>query len=213
MKRLTLATTSAIAMLAAGTAMAVTDVDALDLNNDDFASLEEVKFAYPDFDVAFWDEMDLNGDNRLDAQEVVATEAQNILARYDMIPLEQRTAKVVLDADGDGFISIEDMRRGYPTFSDLDFEAIDLNDDNRVSYEEIYMTEAQSIIGRYEVGTVLDIAAIDTDGDDFADFDEMVVAFPGLDATGFEEIDSNDDNRISAVELYAPEAQVIVSRY
>ena len=211
MKRLTL--TTAIAALAAGAAVAATDVDAVDLNGDKFVSMEEMKWVFPDFDVAFWGDIDTNGDNRVSSEEILTTEAQDILARFDMVPLEQVTAKVVLDDDADGFISYEDMQRGYPTFTELDFEAIDLNDDNRIAYAEIYATEAQDIIARYEAATVADISDVDKNGDAFADFDEMVIAYPGLILEEFEEIDLNDDNRISAEELYTTDAQNIVARY
>ena len=211
MKRLMTAT--AAVALTAGAALAATDIDAVDLNGDNFASMEEVKAVFPDFDVTFFDDIDTNNDNRVSPQEILTTEAQNILGRYDMVPLEARGPVIILDNDADGFISLEDMRRGYPTFTDLDFETIDLNDDNRIAYVEIYETEAQDIIARYTTDTVKDIAEIDVNGDDFADFNEMIAAYPGLPMVEFEEIDGNDDNRISSEELYAPEAQTIVSRY
>lgn len=211
MKRLTL--TTAVAALAAGAAVAATDIEAVDLTGDRFATMEELSYVFPGFDVEFFDDIDTNDDNRVSQDEILTQEAQEILARYDMIPLEQVTNKVILDDDGDGFISYEDMQRGYPEFTALDFESIDTNDDNRLSYGEVYALDAQNTIAKYEVGTIADISEIDTNGDAFADFDELVVVYPGLPMESFEQMDVNDDNRISADELYSEEAQEIVSRY
>lgn len=212
MKRL-MTTTTALVTLTAGAAIAATDISAVDLDGNGFASIEEIRAIYPDLSVSFFRDMDTNGDNRVSSEEILTTEAQNILGRLETSPMDRPGPVVVLDADSDGFISIEDMRRGYPEFTELDFDTIDENDDNRVTYEEIYATEAQDVVARYQTGTVMDIAEIDADGDEFADFDEMVTAFPGLDRESFDNIDLNGDNRISANELYEPDAQIIVSRY
>jgi EF hand len=211
MNRLMIAT--AISALTAGAALAATEIEAVDMTGDGFATLEEVKMAFPEFDATFFMDIDTNGDNRVSAQEILETDAQDILARYEMVPLEMRTDKIVLDDDGDGFISIEDMRRGYPEFTELDFDSMDLNNDNRVSIQEIFETDAQDIIARYEGGTIKTLAEIDVNGDSFADFNELVVAYPGLSAESFEQIDLNGDNRVSSQELYEGEAQQIVSRY
>lgn len=212
MKRLMTATT-AIAALTAGAAFAATDINDLDMTGNGFASMEEVMMAYPTLPATEFEQIDANDDNRLSPEEVLATEAQDIFARYDMVPMDDRGPYIVLDNDGDGFIQYSDMLRAYPGFTAVDFESIDLNDDNRLEYAEYYETEAQDTIARYTAtDTVRDIAEIDTNNDDFADADEMMAAFPGLTAESFEEIDLNDDNRISFDELYAPEAQEIVSR-
>lgn len=210
MKRMMLAT--AVTALTAGSALAATDIDQVDLTGDDFVSMEELKVVFPDFDVEFFDNIDTNDDNRISREEILATEAQDILARYDMVPVEARVEPIVLDDDGDGFISIDDMRRGYPSFTALDFEEIDTNDDNRVSYNEIYTTEAQDIVARYETAGELTHAMIDTDSDDFVSFEEMAAAFPTADAEDFEMIDLNDDNRVSYDEFYTLESQEVVNR-
>lgn len=209
MKRLMTAT--AISALTATAALASVAIEDVDLNGDRFVSMEEVKTIYPDLSVASFKDMDTNSDNRLSSEEINTAEAQTILDQFT--PMDVSENRIVLDDDGDGFISLEDMRRGYPMFSALDFEDVDANDDNRVSYEEIYAPEAQDLIARYTAMTVTDIAEIDTDGDSFANFDELVATYPGLPQTEFEEIDLNDDNRVSADELYKLEAQDIVSRY
>lgn len=211
MKRL-LASTAAIATVAAGAALAATEIDAVDMDGDNFASLEELKSAFPEFDVVFFDDMDANDDNRISPQEMLATETQDILARYDMVPLEDRVY-VRVDTDMNGYMEYDEITAVFPGLSELDYQEIDGNDDNRVTYAEYYTTEAQDIMARASAGeTVMDIADIDMNGDDFADFNEMVAAYPGLSQLSFEEIDGNDDNRISSSELYATEAQNILAR-
>ena len=211
MKRLMTAT--AIAALTATAATAAAELETLDLNGDNFASAEEVMAWFPDMQFESFNGLDLNDDNRLDFEEIQTSNAQAIFGQFEMRPIEEATAKIVLDADGDGFIMIEDYRRAYPEFTDLSFQEIDANDDNRVSYVEHYALAAQTEIGRYETGSIRDIADIDTNADSFADFNEMTAAFPGLPMESFEEIDANDDNRISSEELYAPEAQQTLGSY
>lgn len=210
MKRMMLAT--AVTALSAGAAIAATDIDAVDLTGDNFVTLEEMKIVFPDFDEEFFDQIDTNSDNRVGPQEILTTEAQDILARYDMIPVEMRSKSIVLDDDGDGFIALDDLHRAWPTFSATDFEAMDLNDDNRLSYKEYYETEAQDIVARYEVTPEITYASIDADKDEFVSFDEMVAVYPTVDAEDFEMIDLNDDNRVSYDEFYDVNSQNVVNR-
>ena len=211
MKRLMTAT--AITALTATAAAAAVELSALDLNGDNFASVEEVKAWFPDMQMESFNDIDVNDDNRLDFEEVQTTEAQSVFGQYEMRPIEEASAKIVLDADGDGFIMLDDYRRAYPQFTNLSFEEIDTNDDNSVSYQEHYELAAQTEIARYESGSIMDIADIDTNGDAFADADEMMAAYPGLPAEAFEDIDANDDNRVSSDELYTREAQELVAPY
>ena len=211
MKRLMTAT--AIAALTASAAAAAVELETLDLNGDSFASVEEVQAWFPEMQFESFNDIDVNDDNRLDFEELQTAEAQAILGQYEMRPIEEATARIVLDDDGDGFIMLDDYRRAYPQFTDLSFDEIDTNDDNRVSYVEHYDLNAQTEIARYETGTIMDIADIDTSGDSFADFSEMTAAYPGLPMEGFEEIDVNDDNRISSEELYTREAQELIGAY
>ena len=211
MKRILTAT--AITALTATAAFAATDIETLDLNGDEFASMEEVKAWFPTLEMESFNDIDLNDDNRLDANEVQEARAQEIFGQYEMRPAEEATAKIVLDEDGDGFIMMEDYQRAYPDFAMTSFENIDLNDDNRVSYEEHYMDEAQTELARYETGMSFNFADIDTDNDDFLSADEMMTAFRGLPAEVFEEVDDNDDNRVSAEEFNMEGAQEAVAPY
>lgn len=211
MKRLLTATTAVFA-LTAGAALAATDIDAVDMDGDGFASVDEVRAAFPEFDVVFFDEIDTNDDNRISPEEILETEAQDVLARYEMVPMENRVY-VRVDADMNGYMEYDEIRAVFPDLSELDYEEIDNNDDNRVTYQEYYTTEAQDIMARASgEASLMDIAEIDANGDDFADFNEMVAVYPGLSQLNFEEIDENDDNRLSSQELYSTEAQDILAR-
>ncbi|NNL35035.1 MAG: hypothetical protein HKP35_04385, partial [Silicimonas sp.] len=78
MKRL-MTTTTAIAALTAGAAFAATDVSAVDMDGDGFATIAEVKAAFPAFEAEFFEQIDANGDNRIGPQEMLETETQDIL--------------------------------------------------------------------------------------------------------------------------------------
>lgn len=211
MKRLLTASTAIVA-LTAGAALAATDIDAIDMDADGFADVSEIKAAFPEFDVVFFADMDTNDDNRIGPQEILTTESQDILARYDMVPLEERVYARV-DADFNGYMEYDEIKAFFPGLSELDYEEIDANGDNRVTYQEYYTTDAQDIMARAAPGgSLVDIAEIDMNGDDFADFEEMVAAYPGLTQLNFEELDENDDNRLSSQELYSTEAQDILAR-
>ena len=207
-----LMTTTAVALFTATAVSAATDIADVDMTADEFVGYEELRLAFPEVSEEDFDAMDLNGDNRICSVELLETDAQNILARYNMVPMEER-AQVVLDAYYDRFVTMEEFTAIFPTFSDIDFDTMDDNNDNRVSYVEVYQTEAQDIIARYYGGTVADIAKIDTNGDNFADFNEMMGFFPEITEVNLQLIDTNNDNRISSQELYDPKAQQIVSRY
>ena len=207
-----LMTTTAVALFTATAASAATDISDVDMTADSFVGFEELRMAFPEVTEENFDAMDLNDDNRVSSEELLETDAQDILARYTMVPMKER-AQVVLDANFDRFVSKEEFTAIFPTFSEIDFNTIDDNNDNRVSYVEVYETEAQDIIARYYGGTVTDIAMIDANGDSFADFDEMVGFYPEITEVNLKLIDTNNDNRISSTELYDPKAQQIVSRY
>lgn len=59
----------------------------------------------------------------------------------------------------------------------------------------------------------VDVDQLDADNDDFVSQEELMAAFPEFDPTFFDEIDTNDDGRLSAEELNTSEAQTILSRY
>lgn len=202
----------------AALAQATVDVDQLDTDNDDFASQEELMAMFPDFDPTFFDEIDMNDDGRLSAEELNTSEAQAILSRYQPTEGSVPTVDVAaLDADGDGFVSEMELMAQYPSFDPTFLDEIDTNDDGRISMDEINTSEAQAILSRYQPQTASeqtwDIATLDADGDGFVSQEELMARFPTFDMTFFDEIDTNDDGRISPDEINTSEAQTILSRY
>jgi hypothetical protein len=120
-----------------------------------------------------------------------------------------------VDQNGDRFATKAELTAIYTTLSSADFRDIDLNSDNRISNTEINTGAAAAILARNIAveGGVRGLTEVDADGSGFASKAELVAAYPGLTAVDFNDIDANDDNRVSALELYGDEAQVIVSRY
>lgn len=120
-----------------------------------------------------------------------------------------------LDIDGDGFASAAEIAQVLGDVSASDFNRIDANDDNRWSVRELNSAGTSEILARYEptMSVVHGISEIDTDGDRFATQAELAAVYDGLNAADFRQIDTNNDNRVNARELYAPMAQAIVTRY
>ncbi len=120
-----------------------------------------------------------------------------------------------LDIDGDGFATKTEILMIFPDFRSSDFRAIDLNDDNRISEQEIQSPGVNQVISRYEssASIVHSISEIDQDGDRFVTMAELAAVYNGLTDGEFGDIDTNDDNRVSANELYAPLAQALVTRH
>ncbi len=120
-----------------------------------------------------------------------------------------------LDINGDGFASLGEVRQIFPGFSSNDFRDIDVNRDRRLSDSELNAAGTSAIIGRYQatMSVVHGLSDIDTNGDRFASKSELKAAYKGLLDSEFIQIDVNNDNRISASELYRPLTQAIVTRY
>ena len=120
-----------------------------------------------------------------------------------------------LDIDGDGFASQAEITQVLGQVSPADFNQIDANDDNRWSVRELNSAGTREVLARYEatMSIVHGISDIDTNGDRFASQSELAAVYEGLNAADFRQIDTNDDNRVNARELYSPMAQAIVTRY
>ena len=115
----------------------------------------------------------------------------------------------LLDPDSDGFMSYNDIARVHPTMSQNSFKGIDANGDNRLSYAEYYTIEAQTALAQCQASSFLDLADLDTDGDNFVSMEELKGGYPKVTNTDFRTIDLNRDNRISSVELLAPTAECL----
>ncbi|WP_108484297.1 EF-hand domain-containing protein [Oceaniglobus ichthyenteri] len=207
MKRLMIAATvTAISTTAAFAAMEIAD---LDTDGDRFVSKEELMVALPNFDATFFDEIDTNGDNRISSEEFYTTEAQDIMARASSAEMQLKA-----DTDGDGFVSYEELNAMVPMFAQSDFDEIDTNSDNRLSADELNAPGAWSLIqGEAAAATTMDIASMDTNNDNFVTYDELAVAFPKVPEATFNDIDTNDDGRLSANELNAPDARTMLNEY
>ncbi len=120
-----------------------------------------------------------------------------------------------LDINGDGFATIGEVRQILPGFSSNDFRDIDANRDRRLSDSELNASGTSAIIGRYQstMAVVHGLSDIDTNGDRFASEGELGAVYKGVTSNEFRLIDLNNDNRVSASELYAPLAQAMLNRY
>ena len=116
------------------------------------------------------------------------------------------------DQNGDQFATMEELQAARPGLTRSEFREIDTNSDNRISATEIAMSRAQSILGRHE-GTSgsLNIAGVDTNNDNFISPDELFSAYPGMTTSDWNEIDTNDDRRISSSEFQ--KGNDVIARY
>ncbi len=112
------------------------------------------------------------------------------------------------DQNGDRFASFGEVTAVNPTIDRNDFREIDVNRDNRLSATEVQAGEAVLGRGMDATGTVL--STRDISGGSFVSYAELQGAYPGLPTSQVRIIDINKDNRISAVELAAAEADVSV---
>lgn len=119
------------------------------------------------------------------------------------------------DRNGDRFVSYAELSAVLPSVTKSDFNRLDTNDDRRLGSNEVSSAGAEAVFGRHLEVTneVRGLSEVDTNGDRFASYAEMVSAHPGFHRTDFNEIDTNDDRRISQSELYDGNAQSILTRY
>lgn len=52
----------------------------VDMTGDQFVGFEEMRLAFPEINEEFFDEMDLTDDNRIGSEELLESDAQDILA-------------------------------------------------------------------------------------------------------------------------------------
>ncbi len=204
-------TTTALAAIVAGPALAMVTIQDLDVSGDSFATYEEVRNAIPEMDMVDFKAIDANGDRRLSSEEVNSMEAQTTLTQHQMRSHKERPL-VLLDADGDGFMSYDDVARVHPKLTRNTFEEIDANSDNRLSYAEFYTVETQTALAQCAQSSYLDIASMDQNGDRFLSMDELKGGYPKATNADFRDIDLNGDNRISSVELLSPTAECLIGK-
>lgn len=112
------------------------------------------------------------------------------------------------DANGDRFASFDEVVAVNSTIDRNDFRGIDTNRDNRLSSAEVLAPGAQAVLKRGAASTG---SAATVDG--FASFGELAAAYPGLSKVDFDQIDENNDNRVSSVEILDGDAQARLGRY
>ncbi|MGI1663239.1 hypothetical protein ACRDNQ_13440 [Palleronia sp. KMU-117] len=211
MKAFTL--TLAAAILSTTAAVASTSLADFDTNGDGFVSQSEIETVFPDFTRSDFRTVDNNSDNRISAVELQNPDIRAVIGRYEASG-RMVEGLAALDTDGNGFASFDELAVAYPNLSATDYRLIDTNRDNRVSFSELYTLDAQVALARGAATptTIADLAAIDADGDGFADFGELQAAFPGLSASDFRALDLNGDNRLGATELYTLDTGVVLGR-
>ncbi len=117
------------------------------------------------------------------------------------------------DQNGDRFVSFEEVTAVNPLVSRNEFRDLDVNRDRRLSSVELNAPGAEAILdrGTQSNGTVRSVA--DISGGSFVSEGQLTAAYPGLKAHEFDIIDANNDNRVSAVEIYASGAQDILNQH
>lgn len=203
-----LLTTAAIAAVAATPTFAKVTIEDLDVSGDSLATFEEVRNAIPEMDMIDFKAIDANNDNRLSAEEVNQMKAQTALTQHQMRSKKERPL-TLLDPDGDGFMSYDDLKMVHPTLTRNSFEEIDGNGDNRLSYAEFYTNKTQTALAQCSKSTFVDLADLDSNGDNFLSMAELKGGYPKVTNADFDTIDLNKDNRISSVELLAPTAECL----
>lgn len=187
----------------AATAASAASIGQYDANGDRFASFAEVTSVNPLVSADDFSTLDANGDRRLSSVEVQAPGAQAILDRGtgpDGAVLG--TAAIA----GGSFVTQAQLAAAYPGLTQIDFRAIDSNDDGRVSANELYAPNAQETVNLYRPGSqiLVSLNAIDTDGSGFVTLGELQAVYPNLSGADLADFDVNRDQRISFTEFYSP---------
>jgi len=204
-----IATISAV-LLGSTAAIAAPTVADIDINDDDFVSFEEMTAAYTDLTAEQFQQIDANNDNRVSSNELLKSEAQEIVSLYEGVQLPLQ----LIDMNDDGFSEYEEFSAVFTDLDRNEFHQMDSNGDNRLSQIEIDDMDAQIILNRYRsMEDVATVGKADVDGDNFLTSTELMSAYPGLTENEFDKIDTNDDNRVDFTELYESDAQTIVSKY
>lgn len=207
-----IAVTLTATILSGTAAFATTSISDFDRTGNGFATQSDIAAVLPGFTTSDFHAIDSNSDNRISAVELQSPGVRAIVGLY----LSGSASVVGIDqisSSNDPFASFADLAAQYPGLTQSDFSSIDTNDDNRVSFGELYDPRAQSVLSRHDAtGRVLGIAQIDTDRDGFADRAELAAAYPGVRPSDFRVIDANRDNRVSFSELYSLDSQIILGR-
>lgn len=116
-----------------------------------------------------------------------------------------------VDANGDHFASYTEVAAINSRVSRSEFRDLDVNRDRRLSAVELQAPGAEAILNRgiNTSGTVLSVS--DISDERFVSQTELAAAYPGLRTHEFNIIDTNNDGRLGSNEIYASNAQDILS--
>ncbi len=117
----------------------------------------------------------------------------------------------MLDTDGDNFVSKTELMTAFPEFDASFFDEIDANRDNRLSAAELETAGAQTILSRYGAEAQSNMPA-EAGASGFESYAEMAAMYPAMTQIDFDEIDENNDGRLSAAELQTPMGNEIIAR-
>lgn len=114
----------------------------LDPDSDGFMSYDDLVRVHPSLTRNSFQEIDTNGDNRLSYAEFYTSETQTALAQCS----ESNFLDLAdMDTNGDRFLSMGELKGGYPKVTNADFDTIDLNNDNRISAVELLAPTAECL--------------------------------------------------------------------
>lgn len=114
----------------------------LDPDSDGFMSYEDMVRVHPTLTKNTFQQIDANKDNRLSYAEFYTNETQTALAQC----AESHFLDLAdMDSNGDRFLSMEELKGGYPNVTNADFDTIDLNKDNRISSIELLAPTAECL--------------------------------------------------------------------
>ena len=117
------------------------------------------------------------------------------------------------DLNGDRFVSYQEATSVNPKVERQEFRSIDVNRDNRLSSVELQAPGVEAILGRGKGGSAGVQSVADISRGSFATESQLAAANPGLKGHEFDIIDTNNDGRVSSVEIYADDAQAILSEH
>lgn len=211
MKRILFAATSIIALSTA--AYAAIDIKDLDANGDLSATFEEVTAKAPTLTKLEFDDIDSNDNNAWDANEMTG-EAQGLLLRYMQGQSETQDA-MTLDLDKDGMVSMAEVNAVAPSVTQTEFDEVDENDNSQWDSNE-FSGVAQGYLRRDMASDIsvgpFDITMLDTDGNNSASMDEIMVVNSKITASEFNDVDADGSNMWDREEIMSELAQGYLGR-
>ena len=105
------------------------------MNGDNGASFEEVTAQAPSLTQLEFDTIDLNDNNKWDANEMTG-DAQALLVRYMQGELKTQD-DFTLDTDKDGMVSMAEVNAVAGSVTQLEFDEVDTNDNNQWDPNEL----------------------------------------------------------------------------